>query len=122
MLLIVSPPSSVPSTLMPLPSRSTSAGLPVVLDTALLPCSPLPPAPKETESDCLCPDGCAPRGNVTVQVLETSCARKLRNRKPSLFNAFEIFDHTGSGTLADYSNPSPWPFRSIALVPGESSC
>ena len=33
-------PPAVPSTLMPLPSRSTSAGLPVVLDTALLPCSP----------------------------------------------------------------------------------
>src|SRR6267378_1545828 len=93
MLLIVSPPSSVPSTLMPLPSRSTSAGLPVVLDTALLPCSPLPPAAKETESDCLCPDGCAPRGNVAVEVLETSCARKLRKRKPSPFNAFGSRHH-----------------------------
>src|SRR6266576_5326406 len=63
-VLIVSPPPAVPSILMPLPSRSTSAGLPVVLDTALLPCSPLPLAAKETKSDCLCPDGCAPRGNV----------------------------------------------------------
>src|SRR6267378_3193949 len=52
-VLMVSPPPSVPSTLMPLPSRSTSAGLPVVLDIALLPCSPLPMAAKETESDCL---------------------------------------------------------------------
>jgi hypothetical protein len=60
--LIVSPPKAVPSTLMPLPSRSTSADLPVVLDTVLLPCSPLPLAAKETKSDCLCPDGCAPRG------------------------------------------------------------
>src|SRR6267378_7501470 len=32
---------------MPLPSRSTSAGLPVVLDTVLLPCSPLPLGAKE---------------------------------------------------------------------------
>ena len=47
---------------MLLPSRSTSAGPPVVLDTALLPCSFLPPTPKETRSDCLCPGGCAPRG------------------------------------------------------------
>src|SRR6266404_2890878 len=37
---------------MPLPSRSTSTGPPVVLDTALLPCSSLPPAAKETRSDC----------------------------------------------------------------------
>src|SRR5260221_6964476 len=49
---------------MPLPSRSTSADPPVVLDTALLPSSSLPPAAKETRSHCLCPDGCAPRGNV----------------------------------------------------------
>src|SRR6266481_4204974 len=46
-VLIVSPPPAVPSILMPLPSRSTSAGLPVVLDTALLPCSPL--GAKETK-------------------------------------------------------------------------
>src|SRR5205807_3479358 len=44
------------------PSYSTSAGPPVVLDTALLPGSFLPPAAKETRSDCLCLDGCAPRG------------------------------------------------------------
>ena len=29
----------------------------------------------------------------------SSCARKLRDRKPSLFNAFEIFDHTGSAII-----------------------
>jgi hypothetical protein len=62
--LIASPAPAVPPTLMPLPSRSTSADLPVVLDTALLLCSFLLPAAKETKSDCLCPDGCAPRGNV----------------------------------------------------------
>src|SRR5882724_3250899 len=32
---------------MPLASRSTSAGLPIVLDTVLLPCSPLPLGAKE---------------------------------------------------------------------------
>ena len=36
------PLSAVPSILMPLPSRNTSAGRPVVLDTALLPSSFLP--------------------------------------------------------------------------------
>src|SRR6266566_1112271 len=30
-----------------------------------------------------------------LEVSESSCARKLRDRKPSLFNTFEIFDHTG---------------------------
>src|SRR5260370_14530690 len=63
-VLIVSPWPAVPSTFMPLPSRSTSASPPIVLDTALLPCSSLPPTAKETRSDSLCPDGCAPRGNV----------------------------------------------------------
>jgi hypothetical protein len=28
-------------------------------------------------------------------VSESSNSRKLRDRKPSIFNAFEIFDHTG---------------------------
>ena len=49
---------------MPLPSRSTSADLPVVLDAALLLCSFLLPAAKETRSGCLCPGDCAPRGHV----------------------------------------------------------
>src|SRR6266481_6002948 len=39
-VLIVSPPPAVPSILMPLPFRSTSAGPPVVLDTD---CSHVPP-------------------------------------------------------------------------------
>ncbi len=38
------PSPAVPSTLMPLPSRSSSAGLPVVLDTARLSRSPMLPA------------------------------------------------------------------------------
>jgi hypothetical protein len=44
--LLVSSAPAVTSTLMPLPSRSTSADLPVVLDTALLLCSFLLPAAK----------------------------------------------------------------------------
>lgn len=56
--------SAVPSTLMPLPSRRTSADLPSVPDTAQFRYSPLPPAAKEPKSDCLCTDGCAPGGNV----------------------------------------------------------
>ena len=63
-MLIVSPSAAVPSTFMPLPFRNTLAGRPVVLDTALLPASVLPLSAEETRSDCLCPDGCAPRGNV----------------------------------------------------------
>src|SRR5213082_628716 len=47
---------------MPLPSRNTSSGRLVVVDTALLACSFLPSSAKETRSGCLCPDGCAPRG------------------------------------------------------------
>jgi hypothetical protein len=30
-----------------------------------------------------------------LEVSESSCARKLRDQKQSLFNAFEIFDHMG---------------------------
>src|SRR5205823_13771620 len=56
-------------------SRSISAGRPVVLDTALLPCSFLPPSAKETRSDCLCPDGCAPRGNVRYIAATLAAAR-----------------------------------------------
>src|SRR5207244_8170894 len=49
-VLIVSPSPAVASTFMPLPLRNTSAGRPVVFDTALLPCSFLPPSAKETRS------------------------------------------------------------------------
>ena len=58
------PIARCPIAFMPLASRNTSAGRPVVLGTALLPSSSLSPAVKETRSDCLCLDGCAPRGNV----------------------------------------------------------
>src|SRR5258708_18726267 len=82
-VLIVSPSPAVPSTFMPLPSRSTSAGPPVVLDTALLPCSSLPPAAKETRSDCLCPDGCAPRGNVRYIAATLAAATILQTGSAS---------------------------------------
>src|SRR5205823_13214662 len=36
-----------------------------------------------------------------LEVSETSCAEKLRDRKPSLFNTFEIFDHTGYTPAVD---------------------
>ena len=62
-VLIVSPSSAVPSTLMPLPSRNTSAGRPVVPGTALLPLSFLPSSGKETRCDFPCPDGSALHGN-----------------------------------------------------------
>jgi hypothetical protein len=36
-----------------------------------------------------------------------SCARKLPDRKPSLFNAFEIFDHTRyPGPIAEVTKPN----------------
>jgi len=62
-VLIVSPSTAVPPTFMPLPSRNTSAGRPVVLDTALLPRPFLPPSEKETICDFPCPDGSALHGN-----------------------------------------------------------
>jgi|SRR5215472_17822784 len=46
--LIVSQSPAVPPTFLPLPSRNTSAGRPVVLDTALT-CSVLPPSEKGNE-------------------------------------------------------------------------
>ena len=52
--LCCEPSSAAPPTFMPLPSRNTSAGRPVVLDTALLPCSFLPA--KETRSGCVVGD------------------------------------------------------------------
>src|SRR5258708_23270090 len=82
-VLFVSPWPAVPSTFMPLPFRSTSAGPPVVLDTALLPRSFLPPAAKETRSDCLCPDGCAPRGNVRYIAATLAAATILQTRSAS---------------------------------------
>src|SRR6266699_4587537 len=81
--LIVSPSPAVPSTFMPLPSRNTSAGRPVVLDTPLLPCSFLPPSAKETRSDCLCPDGCAPRGNVRYIAATLAAATILQTGSAS---------------------------------------
>src|SRR5258706_2856609 len=68
---------------MPLPSRNTSAGRPVFLDTALLPCSSLPPAAKETRSDCLSPDGCAPRGNVRYIAATLAAAKILQTGSAS---------------------------------------
>src|SRR5207244_7565170 len=77
------PRPGVSSTFMPLPSRNTSAGRPVVLDTALLPCSFLPPSAKETRSDCLCPDGCAPRGNVRYIAATLAAATILQTGSAS---------------------------------------
>src|SRR5215469_8088193 len=65
-VLIVSPSpavSSVSSTFMPLPSRNTSAGRPVVPGIALLPLSFLLSSAKETVCDFPCPDGSALHGN-----------------------------------------------------------
>src|SRR6266480_2033682 len=110
MLLILSPPASVPSTLMPLPSRSTSAGLPVVLDTALLPCSPLPLAAKETKSDFLCPDGCAPRGNVP----DIAANARRSDHSP---NRISLDRHS---SLTDFAQRSAYEFR-FGLLAGNRS-
>ena len=63
---------------MPLPLRNTSAGRPVVVDTALLPCSFLPPSAKETRSDCLCPDGSALHGNAANIAARLAAAMTLQ--------------------------------------------
>jgi hypothetical protein len=52
-VLIVTPSPAVRPTLVPLPCRRTSADLPVALDTALLLCTFLLLAAKETRSGCL---------------------------------------------------------------------
>ena len=77
-VLIVSPSPAVASTFMPLPSRNTSAGRPAVLDTALLPCSFLPPADKETIFDFLCPDGSALHGNAAYIAARPAAAKTLQ--------------------------------------------
>src|SRR6266852_176980 len=79
-VLIVGPWPAVPSTF---PFVVLSAGPPVVLDTALLPCSSVPPAAKETRSDCLCPDGCAPHGNVRYIAATLAAATILQTGSAS---------------------------------------
>jgi hypothetical protein len=98
------PGPAAPSTLMPLPFRSTSAGLPVVLVTALLPCSTLPPAAKETRSDCLFLDGCAPRSRY--------CCNARRN--DDSLNRISLDRHS---SLTDFTQRSAYEFR-FRLLPG----
>jgi len=76
------PSARCPVDFMPLPSRSTSADLPVVLDTARLLCSFLLPAAKETRSGCLCPGDCAPRGNVRDIAAMLAAAKILQTDQP----------------------------------------
>ena len=76
-VLIVSPSPAVPPTLMPLPSRNTSAGRPVVPGTALLPGSFLPSSEKETISDFPCPDGSALHGNAANIAARLAAAKTL---------------------------------------------
>src|SRR5215475_7867675 len=77
-VLIVSPSPAVPSTFMPLPSRSISAGRPVVLDTAPLPCPFLLPSAKETICDFPCPDGSALHGNAANIAARLAAATTLQ--------------------------------------------
>jgi hypothetical protein len=77
-VLIVSPSPAVPSLFMPLPSRNTSAGRPVVLDTALLPLSFLPSSEKETICDFPCPDGSALHGNAANIAARLAAAKTLQ--------------------------------------------
>ena len=63
---------------MPLPSRSTSAGPPAVLDTALLPLSFLPSSEKETIFDFPCPDGSALHGNAANIAARLAAAKTLQ--------------------------------------------
>jgi len=67
----------LPRDFMPLASRNTSAGRPVVLDTALLPRPFLPPSAKETRSDCLCPDGSSLHGNAANIAARLAAAKPL---------------------------------------------
>src|SRR5215469_16977492 len=67
-VFIVSPSPAVPSTFMPLPSRNTPAGRPVVPGTALLPLFFLPSSEKETICDFPCPDGSANAANIAARL------------------------------------------------------
>src|SRR6516225_4895107 len=63
---------------MPLPPRNTSAGRPVVLDTALLPLSFLPSSEKETICDSPCPDDSALHGNAANIAARLAAAKTLQ--------------------------------------------
>jgi hypothetical protein len=71
------PIARCPIDFMPLASGNTSAGRPVVLDTALLPRPFLPPSAKETRCDCLCPDGSSLHGNATNIAARLAAAKPL---------------------------------------------
>ena len=73
------------------PSRSTSAGHPVALDTELLPLSFLPPSGKETIVDSLCPDDCALRVMHDI-LLQRSPQRRLP--KQNQFRQAFLFDRS----------------------------
>jgi len=75
---LVSPSPAVLPTFMPLPSRNTSAGRPVVPGTALLPLSFLPSSEKETICDSLCPDGSALHGNAANIAARLAAAKILQ--------------------------------------------
>ena len=77
-VLIVSPSPAVPSTFMPLPSRNTSAGRPVVPGIALLPLSFLLSSAKETICDFPCPDGSALHGNAANIAARLAAAKTLQ--------------------------------------------
>ena len=77
-VLIVSPSPAVPPTFMPLPSRNTSAGRPVVPDTALLPGPFLPPTERETIFDFACPDGSALHNNAANIAAKLAAAKTLQ--------------------------------------------
>src|SRR5215813_6580736 len=77
-VLIVSPSPAVPPTFTPLPSRNTSAGRPVVPDTALLPGPFLPPTERETIFDFACPDGSALHGNAANIAARLAAAKTLQ--------------------------------------------
>src|SRR5215472_4852020 len=80
-VLIVSPSpavSSVSSTFMPLPSRNTSAGRPVVPGIALLPLSFLLSSAKETICDFPCPDGSALHGTSRQSDTHSNESREVR--------------------------------------------
>ena len=77
----VSPSPAAPSTLMPLPFGNTSAGRPIVPDTAPLPLSLLPPSEKETICDFPCPDGSALHGNAANIAARLAAAKTLQIRR-----------------------------------------
>jgi hypothetical protein len=94
---------------MPLPFGNTSAGRPIVPDTALLPLSLLPSSEKETICDFPCPDGSALHGNAA-----NIAAARRSDDSPTKMN------FARHSSLTDLTQRSAYEFK-FGLLAGKRS-